>query len=182
MNILTQFFKQKTPKIPEYVLLGGERYHVSVTKGERNLAKMSEGKVHFTLKDMSTRNFNTYLKNWYRREVRKLFTQSIEKWLDIMYPLGYEVEMPQIKIYRMSRAWGRCFYTKNLITLNLFLGATPKDCIDYITLHELCHFLVHSHSKAFYAVMTNIDPDWSCKEKMLTAFARGHLITNRPEY
>ena len=125
---------------------------------------------------MTRENFENYFESWYRREARKLFKTSITKWREVMSRMGYEVDEPKVKIYRMRRAWGRCYYTKNTITLNLHLAKTPVDCIDYIALHELCHFLINSHSNEFYAIMSRIDPKWRSKEVLLKDFSANYKV------
>ncbi|MFI3287627.1 MAG: YgjP-like metallopeptidase domain-containing protein [Rikenellaceae bacterium] len=163
------------------ILLAGKTYAIILQAGKRNSSHIDSASqtITFTLKDMTRENFEQYAKSWYRREARKLFKKSIAAWLEVISNLGYTVDTPRLKLYKMNRAWGRCYYTKGLITLNLQLGATPQECIDYITLHELCHFLEHSHSKKFYDYMTLFDNDWRTKEKVLNIFAQENF-TKRP--
>lgn len=186
MKLIKILFPKRQTQTPirstrKKILLNGITYSIALKQGSRNTSHIDTetSTITFTLKAMTKENLETYAKSWYRREARKLFKSSIDKWLTLMRRMGYNVETPQIKLYRMNRAWGRCYYTKGVITLNLLLAATPTECIDCITLHELCHFLEHSHSKVFYDLMTHIDDTWRGKEVMLNGFAKANF-TSRP--
>lgn len=154
------------------VLLAGEEFSIRIEQGTRNSSRREDKVFVFTLSEMTKENFEAYFISWYRRQARKLFQTSIDRWRLIMEKMGYFTPDAQIKIYDMRRAWGRCYYTKDVITLNIHLAKSPPECIDCITLHELCHFLIHSHSDDFYAIMSRIDPDWREKELSLKNFAR----------
>lgn len=49
---------------------------------------------------------------------------------------------------------------KQIITLNKQLLEAPRDCIEYVVVHELCHLVHPNHSKQFYAFLTMFMPDW----------------------
>lgn len=46
------------------------------------------------------------------------------------------------------------------ITLNPHLVKAPRECIDYVVLHELCHIAEHNHSERFYRLMGQVMPQW----------------------
>lgn len=169
-------FMRRRRILPKRVLFLGEYYGINTVGGKRNGVKIIGQEMSFTLSEMTHKNFDEYYSMWYRKSVRKIYQDSMGRWISAMQALGYNIEMPRIKIYKMRRAWGRCFYTKGVVTLSLYLGLMPRQCIDYVTLHELCHFLVHTHSREFYAVMTNIDPEWKAKEQRLREFVVTHKI------
>ncbi len=53
------------------------------------------------------------------------------------------------------------------MTLNLELIKTPKECIKYVVIHELCHLLHANHSKAFYDLHESALPDWEKRKHKL---------------
>lgn len=182
MGIIKYIFTRREAKTPitsvrRKVLLAGEEYSIKIEAGTRNSVRKEGSILHFTLREMTRENFEAYFSSWYRRASRKIFQESIDKWLVVMDRMGYFVDPPQIKVYRMSRAWGRCYYTKGIITLNAHLAKVPPRCIDYITLHELCHFLINSHNADFYGIMTRIEPAWREWEEELKIFARTKGMT-----
>ena len=54
-----------------------------------------------------------------------------------------------------------------IITLNQHLLEMPVSCIEYVVLHEFCHFLYPNHSKDFYAILSTLMPDWQQRKKLL---------------
>ncbi|MEG1464053.1 MAG: YgjP-like metallopeptidase domain-containing protein [Mucinivorans sp.] len=155
----------------------GSLYNIKIEAGTRNSSKIEETMICFTLKEMTRENFEEYLASWYRRASRRVFQKSIDQWIIRMERMGYFVDPPLIKVFEMSRAWGRCYYTKGLITLNAHLAKMPEQCIDYITLHELCHFLINAHNADFYGIMTRIEPQWRQWEEDLKIAARAQGLS-----
>lgn len=53
--------------------------------------------------------------------------------------------------------------------MNSRLIETPISCIEFVMMHEFCHFIHPDHSKAFYALMTRVMPDWQERKRVLNA-------------
>ena len=66
----------------------------------------------------------------------------------------------------MKSRWGSCT-ALGMVILNLMLIQAPKDLIDYVIIHELCHLKEHNHSLAFYALLEHVLPDWQVRRKQL---------------
>ncbi len=102
----------------------------------------------------------------YRPEdCRAYFSRLLAEQYPLIQPLG--VALPQLKIRKMKSRWGSCHSQKGIITLNSQLMAAPQPCIEYVILHELCHFLQPNHSSAFYALLARLMPDWAERKKLL---------------
>lgn len=82
--------------------------------------------------------------------------------LDQAYPSfqKYGVAKPQLRIRSMDTRWGSCLPKKLIITLNKQLLEAPRNCIEYVVVHELCHLVHPNHSKQFYTFLTMFMPDW----------------------
>ena len=82
--------------------------------------------------------------------------------LDELYPLfaKYGVDKPILRIRDMETRWGSCLVKKGIVTLNKRLIEAPRNCIEYVMMHELCHFIHPNHSKGFYMFLTMLMPDW----------------------
>ena len=46
------------------------------------------------------------------------------------------------------------------MTLNTNLVKAPKECIDYVVTHELCHLKFRDHSPEFYKLLETVTPAW----------------------
>ena len=89
--------------------------------------------------------------------------------MDDLYPLikKYGVEKPTLRIRAMETRWGSCLIKKRIITLNKRLLEAPRNCIEYVVMHELCHLIHPNHSKNFYNFLTTLMPDWKERKKVL---------------
>lgn len=112
-----------------------------------------------------------------RRIVTRFLDQQCKTvFADVMeelYPLfgKYGVKKPILRIRDMETRWGSCLTKKGLITLNKRLIEAPRNCIEYVVMHELCHFIHPNHSKNFYAFLSMLMPDWKERKKELERFA-----------
>lgn len=159
----SQTIKSTSKKV--YIM--GKVYSIKLTDGSRNRIKINENHLDITLHPPTKSNFEQYLSSWYRRQARAEFYRAVEFWLPEFERLNYDIPYPQLKLFVMRKAWGRCYYTKGVITINLRLYTMPKECIDYIILHELTHFVAHDHGPLFKGILDKIDPQWRIKEAML---------------
>ncbi len=55
---------------------------------------------------------------------------------------------------------GKCFVNENEVRFKNWLSALTSDQIEYVVVHELCHFIEPSHSSAFKALLTRFLPGW----------------------
>ena len=82
----------------------------------------------------------------------------------------YRVPYPILKIRTMSARWGSCSPQKQTVILNKKLIEVPKNCIEYVVVHELTHFLHANHSKEFYKTVKMFMPDWKERKEQLESF------------
>ena len=99
------------------------------------------------------------------QQCRQVFQEELEH----LYPLfeKYGVAMPQLRIRDMDTRWGSCLAKKGIVTLNKRLLEAPRNCIEYVVMHELCHFVHPNHSKKFYQFLTMMMPDWRQRKEAL---------------
>ena len=92
------------------------------------------------------------------QECKTVFSEVIED----LYPLvkKYGIEKPTLRIRDMETRWGSCLTKKRVITLNKRLLESPRNCIEYVVMHELCHLIHPNHSKTFYTFLSMLMPDW----------------------
>ncbi|MCK6402211.1 MAG: M48 family metallopeptidase [Sphaerotilus natans subsp. sulfidivorans] len=100
---------------------------------------------------------------WYRERAREVFATRLKV---VSEPLRWVRQPPVFRLQFMTRQWGSCSPSGRL-TLNPWLVAAPREGIDYVLLHELCHLKYHDHSRSFYVTLTRHFPDWErVKERL----------------
>jgi hypothetical protein len=92
---------------------------------------------------------------WYRDQIKLLMPELIAKWGAI---LGLQPKW--IYVQQMKTKWGSCNPAARTIRLNTELAKKPKDCLEYIVVHELVHLLEPTHNARFVGVMDRVMPTW----------------------
>ncbi len=77
----------------------------------------------------------------------------------------------RLALRRMRRTWGTCNH-EGVIRLNTHLIKAPTPQLDYVICHELCHLREMNHSTAFYALQSELYPDWQAQRQALKT--QGH--------
>ena len=108
------------------------------------------------------------VQQWFKEQTVQVFSEIIES----IYPQfeKYGVPYPKITIRSMTSRWGSCQPVKARITLNAWLIATPKECIEYVIVHEFAHFIHPNHSKQFWAFVESMMPDYRERKTMLRGY------------
>lgn len=83
----------------------------------------------------------------------------------------YDVKRPRLAIREMQTRWGSCSHKTTTIALNKKLLEVPRPCIEYVVLHEFCHFIHPNHSQQFYDFVAMFMPDWKERKKLLEKWA-----------
>ena len=96
---------------------------------------------------------------------QSIFLEVVEQLYPLFKSLG--VSKPALRIHDMKTRWGSCIVNKGAITLNKRLLSYPRECIEYVALHEYCHFIHPNHSKKFYALVESFMPDWKKRKALL---------------
>ena len=78
------------------------------------------------------------------------------------------VSYGRITIRNQLTRWGSCSARGNL-NFNCLLMLAPPEVLDSVVVHELCHRKEMNHSKAFYAEVLRVFPDyWKCDQWLKT--------------
>ncbi|MCY3675092.1 MAG: SprT family zinc-dependent metalloprotease [Paracoccaceae bacterium] len=93
--------------------------------------------------------------DWYRQEMKRILPGIINKW---EIKSGLQVNSYRIK--KMKTKWGSCNPGHKRIWLNLELIKKPINCLEYVVVHEMVHFLEHTHNDQFVSHMDRIMPQW----------------------
>jgi predicted metal-dependent hydrolase len=107
---------------------------------------------------------------WYREQLKIAATPLIAKWED---QLG--VQAKHIYIRRMKTRWGSCTPRRRSIRLNSELAKKPRECLEYVIVHELVHLLEPSHNHSFVSLMDKFMPQWRHIRDELNRAPLGHV-------
>jgi predicted metal-dependent hydrolase len=109
------------------------------------------------------------LKEWYRKELKKIIPELISKWEKI---IGVKAEDWGVK--QMRTKWGACNVDEKIIWLNLELAKKPIICLEYIIVHELIHLLERNQNERFISLMNKFMPKWKKHREVLNGLPVAH--------
>lgn len=146
--------QRKEKKNEEFYYLGNS-YDVVVLN--------TVSKIEFVGNQVFVKN-KTYLNTFLKNECERIFNERVK----ICYNLFEEdIPYPKVMIGKMKRKWGYCNKRQELIKLNSELIKYSIDEIDYVIIHELCHFLEFNHSKNFWNYVKKYKPNYKENTKVL---------------
>lgn len=144
----------------------GKKYNLVVIQSDKNKAEIEDDTINlYTSNITDLKKKKKVIDKLMNVLAQVMFDESLNKMLELVKP--YNIKRPEMKIRKMRSRWGSCNRLRKKITMNLELIKVNKECLDYVMLHELIHFLVAGHNKLFYNYMTILMPDWKTRKKIL---------------
>jgi predicted metal-dependent hydrolase len=155
----------------------GKELRLSVSQGKPDIH--SDGVyLYLTASDTSDNAAKEELiRKWYDGRRREVLSEIVKQ----IYPIfgKYGVTMPKLSFRDMTSQWGSCQPKRDRITLNKRLIETPRNCIEYVVMHEFIHFLQPNHSKKFYERLSTLMPDWKERKRVLESGEYHQIIVER---
>lgn len=167
-----KYYKQFEPRTPQKQFLNGEthlylgkQYRLKIKSGLSESVRLKRGYFIVVQRDKEDRErTKELLEQWYRYKAGIKFSEYFDLcWNNFSKTNGIK---PILKIRKMKKRWGS-LSKKGTLTLNPELIKAPKDCIEYVITHELCHTAHHNHSKKFYDLLGRTMPDWNKRKRKL---------------
>jgi predicted metal-dependent hydrolase len=151
----------------------GKRYLLKVIQLESDnqkynqQVKLIKGQLQIYTVSNQVSVIKVLLAQWYRQHALKIFERRINALASRIIWLN---NIPKWRLHSMKKQWGSCSPQK-IISLNPSLIKAPRECIDYVIYHEICHIKEHNHSKQFYALLTQFMPDWKIVKAKLDSMS-----------
>lgn len=106
---------------------------------------------------------------WYRQQLKVAVSTLIVKW-----ELRLSVSVNRFFVQKMKTRWGSCNTHAGSIRLNTELARKPKECLEYIVVHEMAHLLEPTHNHRFVALMDQFMPKWQFYRSALNRLPLRH--------
>lgn len=135
----------------------GKRYLLQVTEGVLSPAVvLAPRRILLSVpRGADKAQRKVILERWYRDIVREQAIDLIQKWRPIV-----GVDVRQLFVQNMRTKWGSCNPRSGAIRLNTELGKKPKECLEYIVVHEMVHIIEPTHNARFITLMDQLMPKW----------------------
>ena len=101
---------------------------------------------------------------WHREQIKAAVPALIAKWEPRL-----AVSVRRFFVQRMKTKWGSSRPESQSIRLNTELAKKPPECLEYVVVHEMMHFLVRRHDDRFFGLMNQHLPHWKAHRDQLNA-------------
>jgi len=142
----------------------GKRYLLEVSEREQSPAvELKHNRMHLRVRPGTAETKRqAIVEEWYREQVKQAAPPLIAKWEKL---LGVKAE--RLFVQRMKTKWGSCNPRARTVRLNTDLAKKPRECLEYLVVHELVHLLEPTHNARFIALMDQSMPQWqSCRQSL----------------
>ncbi|VAX07873.1 Putative predicted metal-dependent hydrolase [hydrothermal vent metagenome] len=170
-NHITKIKHQLAHVLPRQYVSGESHYYlgrryilkVILVKNKKPQVKLLRGQLQVHTQSRKIESIKELLHIWYVDHAEKVFERRLKS---IILQIPWLKQIPPWKIRAMKKQWGNCS-PQGILSLNPYLVKAPRECVDYVILHELCHLKEHNHSKKFYSLLGRFMPEWkSVKVKL----------------
>jgi predicted metal-dependent hydrolase len=166
--------ERETPR--EYIdreshFVWGKRYLLKVMEGDQPPSvELSHGRMILRVRQgADTAKRQAILEEWHREQLRDAVLPLIEKWERLM-----GVGVRRFFVRRMKTKWGSCNPRLGSIRLNTDLARKPRECLEYIVVHEMVHLIEPTHNARFVALMDQFMPRWESHRQVLNRLPVRH--------
>ncbi|MGE8080064.1 M48 family metallopeptidase [Peribacillus loiseleuriae] len=157
--------QKKVYEYGESFLYMGKTYPIEIFQDihiTQDHVVFKEEKLHIYVKQSDTEKIKQALKRFYYQQCKDLVKKSISS-----YQRNFKTKPRSVRITDSKTTWGTCDSERQL-TFNWRLAMAPREVIDYVVVHEMCHMVHMNHDRSFWRLVGKIMPDYKEKERWLT--------------
>ncbi len=166
------YFRQFEPRTPARRYVGGEthlylgrHYRLRISSGNRDAVKLTRGFFEVEMTgDVSSEKVKYLMERWHREKAAVKFRESLDQWWPQLEK--FSLAKPILQIKRLRKRWGS-LSANGRLTLNIDLIRAPRECIDYVIVHELSHLRYGNHNPEFFRFLNKVMPDWEKRKQKL---------------
>jgi predicted metal-dependent hydrolase len=149
----------------------GKRYLLSIREADQPPSvELKHSRMILSVRPATDRDKRQeIIEAWYRNELKQAAPALIAKWQSHL-----RVEVERYFVQRMKTKWGSCNPAMRSIRLNTELAKKPRECLEYIVVHEMVHLIERTHNARFVALMERYLPNWKVCRQVLNQLPVRH--------
>jgi predicted metal-dependent hydrolase len=144
------------------------------SKLKRVKIEFSDGYIahipHMMNPDEHHQQVRAALIRWMKKQTKQLVEQIVED-----QALRKQLFPRSIAVKTQKSRWGSCGI-HNDININWLLLMAPKEVLEYVVVHELCHIKVKNHSSQFWDLVAEHLPDYKNRRNWLKKQGRSLMM------
>ena len=98
---------------------------------------------------------------WFREYAYEEFSDRVDQWSEVV-----GTAPARIQVRNQKTRWGSAS-SNGTLSLNWRLMFAQPEIVDYVVVHELCHFIQPNHSPAYWQLVESIMPDYKIRRQAL---------------
>jgi predicted metal-dependent hydrolase len=150
---------------PSSIYFLGSRYRFNVVKDRQPSTMISDTLKLITFHVTDLRRYKQHMQEWYKQQTARIIADRLP-----MLANRFNVKYNKVSIKDQKSRWASCSKKGNL-HFNLLLSAAPLNVIDYVMIHELMHLIEFDHSRRFWWLVNEADPDYKKHREWLTNYS-----------
>ncbi|OWZ82748.1 M48 family metallopeptidase [Natranaerobius trueperi] len=155
-------YTDKQFKVGEQLYFLGKPYTLNIFFCDHeNKVELTDNEIQVYTKSEEKEVVRETLRNWYFNQTHKLIEERIR------YFQKYFKEQPtKIMVKEQKKRWGSCT-SQNALYFNWRISMAPKEVLEYLVVHEMCHLKHKNHGKNFWNCVATILPDFKWRRDWL---------------
>ena len=161
---LTKYRKQLTP---DTIKLSYSKekwmisYETTVVNSEPHILETDNNRIQITTIAINSLCHIDLLQKWLQVKAENVLVPLVRN-----ISSSTNIRFNKVKIKFQKNSWGTCSMRKS-INLNRNLLFLPRNLVEYVILHELCHIRFMNHSLEFWELLETYVPDWKVAKEEL---------------
>lgn len=143
----------------------GSKYRFHVVKDRQPSTVISDAIKLITFHVTDMRRYKQHIHEWYKQQTARMVADRLP-----VLASRFDVKYNKVSIKSQKSRWASCSKKGNL-HFNLLLAAAPPEVIDYVIIHELVHLIEFDHSRQFWQLVKEADPDYKKHREWLGNYA-----------
>lgn len=142
-----------------HLAASGHSYDLTYRQGGRGAVQAVDDSLVVTLS--SRTNLHQQLQRWLSGEARSWLGNRLDElaaWSGLAFG--------RLSVRGQRSRWGSCSSSGD-ISLNRALMFLPAELADYVLIHELCHTRHMNHSRKFWGLVAELQPDYRQLDRRL---------------
>jgi len=148
------------------VLFEGKRIPVEIIRSVRNETGISDGKMTVKTNTQDLSRIESQIKSFLCAAALERIRERVNE-----YAPGIGKAFGRITVREQKSRWGSCS-AKNNLNFNWKLILAPKEALEYVVIHELCHLIHFNHSEKFWQEVSSRMPNYDIWRKWLKNHGR----------
>lgn len=151
----------------EYLYLG-KTYTLNITNNVRAKLIFTDS---FELSESLRPKAKELFEKWYKQRAKEYFENRLNE-------LSEKIQVKYRKLHLSGgmRRLGSYSPSSGTVSLSWRLIMAPKEVVDYVIIHELCHIIQPNHSKRFWDVVAKFDTNYKNRIKWLNNNGRMLIV------